>query len=1246
MFRMQPVHGGDPKKCPVIGALDVEGISATADMVDFDREIRLVNADAWGRGVQDFPAAEYAVPGLTVDNEKKTRDKNISPLRIYPPKKPEKFAYYRWKDEFKLRLRYIPNVQTSNLVPFVLVLTGPHMPVFVIPLHLLFDPFTLFSERLRRGEYYQTTGDPDITEVDADTTPSIPSQWALDELSGAADRSLGYCGKVWLVVDIRSELAWLTKAFSGVTVTRTSYSGSPGTDTYAEAKPKLGFYGREGGPKSNCYIPCIGVEECLRATGDEDYFQAIDSQRGVGKVPEFKAYGVVTILQWVEGHRHLTHPSLHWILRQQIGEALDELQKRFKIRLHEGQPRLRLQYLRGPPEAQPTEDDLKTAMGEVVEGFNMVGFTRYRELFYRLTEGQLWSAPDHLTEYLVGDVTATYWGFINYALRRTLVPAVDPAADGKFGKMLNPILQAIRNDCDTPLAFKQVKNIVEPLPDRRSQRTAQSRLTLGIHDAKIRGVIHDIFPKIRSILRPAVAVSFNKWKYNGMHPDKAEVLNYWPQIRKHIQDWVYRMARIPTSPRSTILAQQLVLQEVSLTWAREMTARFSDELSELFSRGTVILPPPFLSPQAVPELPATQPDPPKAYNFLLPAYISGQSITVQGPAILNVVNTRVPIGAYGQTVSIANFERRELAPKGMVWDQGQEELRQVPFGAAEPVPQAQSEAQMTGESQSSQDESPDSQEETIEEEDSVDEAMDSEEVIDDSDTANLAQPSSEREESPPDSTSQGVVQLSPSAAQEALRHPSVTASSGLVVQVDFGSSGDLRSVMRPFQFPWRLGCPPWKYRAIREMLEELYSLTQRTGGACGGEWTGPPYTGPEEATPTLEYLQELLTTVRDPDPNPSWYDSRYLARPLNERVLELIRHAEEQELSHDPSFMDISGVLDDAYRRDIFNRQDIADIMEIWIWKYGNSLLHLPQVLERYILEPIRRFHPNIPVPCLPWFLWRAHPAIPPDSRLSLRAWFAQRFGLPSLGVQTVVCSSKYFLTDDEMTSMILGPIASPWWPGAEDSYMRLSSDWLSLLQRTLNYHQGLPVSDVVGGEGLTIATFNFAEKRLFHEGKSPLTEPTPTPLFRPLRPRDFLLDEILRYNFGLVLPERFRLRAQSEDFPTTGDLWTNPGCEEVPPPPAYQRLCFSPSGNPLVDVTNTLYCDEEISPSTLTIPGEGEEADESSLLAPSTSAGTSRRVVQQTAEVWDEEEMIVREEEGYYEPYRSDDEDDTEFFS
>ena len=257
MFRMRPVHGGDPRQCPVIGALDTEGITGTEDMLDDSREIRLIHADSWERQVQDFPAAEYQVAGLATNKEKAIRNKNSTPLLNYPIKPPDQFAYYLWKDEFKAKLRYVPNVQTSSQVPFVLVLTGPHMPVMVIPFHLLFEPDSLFPEQMKRQKYYQTTGDPKVVEVDADLTPSVPSQWALDELSGAADRSLGYLGKVWLVVNIRAELAWLTKAFSGVTLTRTSYSGSPGTDTWAGAKPKLGFRGRQGGPKSNCYIPAL-----------------------------------------------------------------------------------------------------------------------------------------------------------------------------------------------------------------------------------------------------------------------------------------------------------------------------------------------------------------------------------------------------------------------------------------------------------------------------------------------------------------------------------------------------------------------------------------------------------------------------------------------------------------------------------------------------------------------------------------------------------------------------------------------------------------------------------------------------------------------------------------------------------------------------------------------------------------------------------------------------------------------------
>ena len=421
---------------------------------------------------------------------------------------------------------------------------------------------------------------------------------------------------------------------------------------------------------------------------------------------------------------------------------------------------------------------------------------------------------------------------------------------------------------------------------------------------------------------------------------------------------------------------------------------------------------------------------------------------------------------------------------------------------------------MAVDSQSSQDDSQDSQDDVIEEE----EPMESEEG------AGEPVPTFSEDEA------------YDAALQEAIRQSSELAS----LTVAVGSQGR-RTVTHPSQ-QWRTGCPPWKYDAIRDLLEQLYQETQAKGGPSAGVWSGPTYTGPGDGPTTLTHIRELLKTAKTAEPTTSWLDPRYLQRPLGERVMDMIRFAEKQDVSRDPDLLDFSGVIDDAYRTGIFDCQDIADIIEIWIWQYGSSLLHLPQVLERYILEPLRHFHPEVHVPSLPWFMWRAHPAIPADFRLSLRAWFAQRFGLPSLGVQTAFCSGKYYVADAESSRMILGPTASEWWPGAEDSYMRLPTDWVLLIQKILEFHRSPAVPETEEGEKFLIADIQQVDRRLFCEGDSPILEPTSTPLFRPLRPRDSFLSSILRYNFGLVLPERFRLRVNTQDFPTSGDFGLTPG--------------------------------------------------------------------------------------------------------
>ena len=213
---------------------------------------------------------------------------------------------------------------------------------------------------------------------------------------------------------------------------------------------------------------------------------------------------------------------------------------------------------------------------------------------------------------------------------------------------------------------------------------------------------------------------------------------------------------------------------------------------------------------------------------MLPAYISGQSVSVQGSAILNVVSTRVPIGAHGAEIRAPNFERRELAPRGLVWDQGLGELQRVPFGADEPTVQTLPGVPGTVDTQSSQEESQDSQGDTIEEGDTNEERMDSEDVVSSSDTAPSTQRFPEEEGAPSGSTSREVIR------------PLSKAASSLRIRV---LSGGQRSVVRPYLPTWRTGPAPWEHSAIRSLLEELYQITRRKGGFCAGKWPGPSLHG-------------------------------------------------------------------------------------------------------------------------------------------------------------------------------------------------------------------------------------------------------------------------------------------------------------------------------------------------------------------------------------------------------------------
>ena len=291
-LRTTPVFGGDPQQCPLITSLSFETIVGTPDMRDADRTIQMTGATSYRRQIQAFPYEEHKIQGLYGGADWSGRGKHKTPLQTFPIPDPDPSAYVYWSEENKRRLRYVPNVQTVKDVPYAMVIFRHNLPVFVIPLYLLFRPASLFDAQMDRREYYRKVkGKPDTVVVDLATTPSSPSSWALEVLSGVDVRKLQYTGHLWLVTDPQRELRLLTTAFSDITATRTHFNGCPNTDTFGAQDPEHQFPGRCPGPASTDFVSFLSLTDCLLAVGEFQHFQPIPSQQGRGKVPPFRTTG-------------------------------------------------------------------------------------------------------------------------------------------------------------------------------------------------------------------------------------------------------------------------------------------------------------------------------------------------------------------------------------------------------------------------------------------------------------------------------------------------------------------------------------------------------------------------------------------------------------------------------------------------------------------------------------------------------------------------------------------------------------------------------------------------------------------------------------------------------------------------------------------------------------------------------------------------------------------------------------------
>ena len=338
-------------------------------------------------------------------------------------------------------------------------------------------------------------------------------------------------------------------------------------------------------------------------------------------------------------------------------------------------------------------------------------------------------------------------------------------------------------------------------------------------------------------------------------------------------------------------------------------------------------------------------------------------------------------------------------------------------------------------------------------------------------------------------------------------------------------------------------------------------MVSRASPAQQGRWLGKAYSAPSARDKVTRQLDEWLQHVDFPGLDTGWYPREYLETPLTDRVHDLIQQMEELDI--DPSRVDLSQVLETRIGAQTLDWNDLATLIELWIWHFGTSLLHFPEMLERYILGPIRRAYPDVHVPSLPWLYFRAHPAIPKAIRFSLRAWFASIFGLPAPKVQStfppVIQDQQMFFRTREITKKIVGEPASVGWPtGSLDLLDRPA--WIRLYKRlTETPASATPTTSpyTIKEQDSTIILFGGGHMSTSTHGR---------PRFPSLRFRDRFLEKYLD-NLGLPMIERLPLRTPII-FPKTGDLNAHLGREEALPREATQfnPFLFPAGEEPIVE--------------------------------------------------------------------------------
>ena len=381
---------------------------------------------------------------------------------------------------------------------------------------------------------------------------------------------------------------------------------------------------------------------------------------------------------WTEGTRHLATPGVGWIIDQNLGNVWPRIDQELTRGLHATDEGLILEYLRGPPEVQPPPFRRQGARARVPLAVSP-DFTRLRKAFFQTTNGDLAVVLSQVKLGQSLDVVPQYYLLLNFAIRRGLTLAEDRALTGPFGELVNPILQAIRRDCQTPFLFRKLRTPAEMEPDPLRNAERQS---LCLLEQPIRKMWEKITARIEAILPPLARVQYGKWKAQGMQLSDTRLLGCWNHYRELILHWAFDMAQIPTSPHSTAILRQLILQRVSEIWIQTNAIQWTEDVSQAYALGQALLPLPFQSPRAGPEPRLARPLEEPRLQCLIATPSRGLTLSAQNHALLMRLPMRIPVVGEAPSARILQFHKTQGGEQ-LPWSQGLPQSRNLVPGGRE-----------------------------------------------------------------------------------------------------------------------------------------------------------------------------------------------------------------------------------------------------------------------------------------------------------------------------------------------------------------------------------------------------------------------------------------------------------------------------------------------------------------------------------------------------------------------------------